>query len=105
MNEPKFYVDFNEMIEEDLVLLSKTDVKIDSSGTPVMLHESLFVKIYMDDVSKEGHPDNLIAEGFVEQNTYGGWSSACKWNCRISKDGIRSESTHPKKYSSNPEKV
>jgi len=92
MNEARLYVDFNEMIESDLVLLSQTDIKIDSLGNSIQLFEGKFVRIYTDDVNEQGKKDNLIAEGFVELNTHGGWTSVCKWNCRITKDGIRHES-------------
>ena len=69
MKEPRIYVDFNEMLEEDLVLFSKEDSKKDSAGNFVQLFEGLFVKIYMDDVDEAGNVDNLIAEGIVERNT------------------------------------
>lgn len=93
MKEPRIYVDFNEMVEEDLVLLSKTDYKLDSAGNLVLLFEGLLVKIYMDDVDEAGNVDNLIAEGIVEKNTItDSWGSAAKWNCRINKEGIYHES-------------
>lgn len=89
MKQPRIYVDFNETLEENLVLLSKTDSKLDSAGNAVELYEGLLVKIYMDDVDETGNVDNLIAEGIVEKNTItDGWGSAAKWNCRIDKKGI-----------------
>ena len=89
MDRPRLYVDFNEMIEENLVLLSKEDEKIDSGGAVVKLTEGLRVYVYMDDIDENGKPDNLLAEGVAERNTRGGWSAAAKWCCRIDDSGIR----------------
>jgi hypothetical protein len=92
MIDPRLYVDFNELVEEDLVLLSQTDKQVDSDGNEISLFEGLTVKIYDEDVDENGEVDNLIASGRVELNTIGGWTSKCKWNCRIDSRGIRNES-------------
>jgi len=92
MKEARIYVDFNELIENDLVLLSKSDFKEDSNGNLVELKEGMLVKIYNPNLNENGEEDNLIAEGTVELNTYKGWASVCKWNCRINKKGIYNES-------------
>lgn len=94
MKEPRIYVDFNEMLDNDLVLLSKTDSKHDSDGNLVFFKEGMSIQIYTDDVDENGNQDNLIAEGMVEVNTVkkGAWGSIAKWNCRINKNGIRHES-------------
>jgi len=86
---------FNEMIEEDLVLLSTTDIKEDSQGNPIVLKEGLKVKVYSDDLSGCDEVDNLIADGVVELNTHAGWASEAKWNCRINTAGIYNESQSP----------
>ena len=39
MDRPRIYVDFNEMLEADLVLLSKEDTKRDSAWQIVILDE------------------------------------------------------------------
>jgi hypothetical protein len=83
------------MVEGDLVLLSKTDAKEDSSGTAVTLFEGLHVHVYSDDVDDDGRVDNLIADGVVERNTAGGWTAAARWSCRIDANGIRHESDEP----------
>ncbi|MFV0480921.1 MAG: hypothetical protein ACK5LP_02950 [Campylobacteraceae bacterium] len=90
MDKPRIYVDFNEMIEEDLVLLSKTDLKKDSDGIEILLFEGKKVDIYMDD-EEDGFVDNLIASGTVERNNSERFK-VCKWNCHIDKNGIMSES-------------
>lgn len=86
MKEARIYVDLNEMLERDLVLLSRVDERLDSCGNTVQLHEGLKIKIYMDDLDQHGNEDNLIGDGLVEQNPlYGkdhGWGHV-KWCCRI----------------------
>ncbi len=44
MKEPRIYVDFNEMIEKNLVLLYKTDIKKDSYGNIVEFKEEMKIK-------------------------------------------------------------
>ena len=92
MKKARLKVDFNEMIEEDLVLLSKTDFKKDSKGKLIELHAGLHIKIYDNDLSSCSEEDNLIAEGIVELNTHIAWASEAKWNCRIDRSGIYNES-------------
>ena len=91
MKNSMLYVDFNEMLDYDLVLLSQADVKVDKQGIPVNLYAGLDVTVYMDDVDDEGQPDNLIATGKVELNTSEHFSHV-KWCCRIDTHGIRSQS-------------
>jgi hypothetical protein len=86
------YVDFNEMVEPDLVLLSWQNTKSDSSGQTVHLREGLEVSIYMDDLDAAGKPDKLIATGIVERNPGGNWADHVMWCCRILPPGIRHES-------------
>src|SRR5688572_11072372 len=90
--EPRLYVDFNEMLEPGLVLLSKEDTEVDTHGNVVLLCEGLHVRIYDDDSDRNGNVDNLIAEGIVERNVATGWAAAAKWCCRIDSKGIRHES-------------
>ena len=97
MKEARIYVDFNEMIEENLVILSDTDIKEDSKGNKIELKEGLKVKLYSDDLCGCNESDNLIADGEVELNTHGNWDREPKWNCRINKRGIYNESQKTKK--------
>jgi hypothetical protein len=90
---PLLYVDFNEMVEPNLVLLSAGDTKNDRFGALVQLREGMPIRIYSDDESADGKPDNLIAQGTVEKNKATGWSSHVKWCCRIDSNGINHESS------------
>lgn len=97
MKEARIHVDFNEMVEEDLVILSDTDTKEDSKGNKILLKEGLKVKIYSDDLCGCNESDNLIADGVAELNANGNCEREPKWNCRINKRGIYNESQKMKK--------
>jgi len=90
--KPEFYVDFNEMVESDLVLLSSVDVKRTSDDADIELREGMEIIIYMDDFTDDGRRDNLVAEGVVERNHSSDWSAHVKWCCRIDLNGIRHQS-------------
>lgn len=92
MNKPRIYVDFNEMLEHNLVLLSKDDSKVDSAGNMITFYEGLPISIYSDDIGNDGEMDNLVADGIVELNINKGWSAYVKWCCRINELGIKHES-------------
>lgn len=91
MEDTRLYVDFNELIESDLVLLSQQDTKLDFAGREVLLFEGMQIGIYTDDTDENGFVDNLVANGTVELNNTGLFP-VCKWNCRIDKNGIQNES-------------
>lgn len=101
MDRPRIRVDFNEMADvKDLVLLSKTDVRTDSSGEEVRLSEGKEIFVYDEDIDDEGKPDNLLADGVAEVNdpsVYGDWTRKAKWCCRIDALGIRHESDENRK--------
>lgn len=90
MKEPRLYVDFNEMIDFNIVLLSQTDYKTDSLGNAIYLQEGNTVLIYMDDSDEYGNPDNLLAEGIVILNPIP--NHIAKWCCLINDKGIYHES-------------
>lgn len=92
MERPRLYVDFNEMLEPELVLLSAGDTKADVNGNLVLLKEGLEIIVFMDDVDENGSPDHLVAAGVVESNSTEGWGHYVKWCCRINGNGIRHES-------------
>ncbi len=67
MERLKFYVDLNEMLEADLVLLSVGDVKQDSQGKKVDMHEGMQIVVYSEDTDAANNSDKLIASGVVEK--------------------------------------
>jgi hypothetical protein len=84
-----FEVDFNELVEPDLVLFSKEDRRPDIDGLTIMLSEGMKVSLISDDLDDDGQPDYLVADGTIVRNTSEGWSSHVKWACRIDERGIR----------------
>lgn len=93
MDKARIYVDFNEMVDNNTVLLSKDDTKIDSQGNQITFYEGMPISIYMDDVNGNGEVDNLIAEGIAIKNDFPipNWQHV-KWCCRIDANGIINES-------------
>jgi hypothetical protein len=92
MARPLLYVDFNELLEPNLVLLSAADVKIALDGEAVLLREGLEVSVYTDDIDEFGRPDSLVANGVVELNVATGWGAHVRWCCRIDECGISHQS-------------
>lgn len=88
MGVARLYVDFNEMIEEDLVSLSNEDFMKNTEGKFIHLREGLSVKLFSDDLNSCSNKDNLIAEGKAELNTHPMFKHDIKWVCRINKKGI-----------------
>jgi hypothetical protein len=96
MDRPRIKVDFNEMVEEDLVLLSKTDTVFDSEGNKITLVEGKKVYLYEYNEYDKNEKEYLLAEGVAELNKpdiNGVWSKAAKWCCRINENGVQVEST------------
>jgi hypothetical protein len=92
MTKPILNVDFNEMLNTDLVLVSQGDVKFDVTGNPIHLRVGMLVSLYSEDFDAEGKPDHLIAEGTIERNNTEGWAAHVRWCCRIDGNGIRNQS-------------
>jgi hypothetical protein len=92
MKRPRICVDFNELIERDLVALSASDEKLSTGGEKILLRDGLVIDVYSDDLNNKGEPDNLIASGIVERNASLGWAKGIKWCCRVDAQGIRHES-------------
>jgi len=65
MDKARIYIDLNEMVTDDIVLLSAEDTKEDSLGNNVTFYEGMPVSLYSDDESETGETDNLLAEGIA----------------------------------------
>ena len=94
MDKARVYVDLNEMVTDDIVLLSKDDTKADSMGSIITFYEGLPVSLYSDDASNSGETDNLIFEGTAikyDLKSYSGWSHV-KWCVRIDWNSLMHES-------------
>lgn len=84
---PRFSVDFNELIEHDLVMLSQADDRTDVTGVSIALVQGLQVEVQEENLYDDGLHEILFARGVVEANTTGTWSHV-KWLCRIDSAGI-----------------
>jgi len=94
MDKGRVYVDLNEMVTDDIVLLSKDDTKIDSMGSIIAFYEGLPVSLYSDDSSDSGETDNLVFEGIAikcDLRNYPEWRHV-KWCARIDWDSLMHES-------------
>ena len=94
MEKARVYVDLNEMVTDDIVLLSKDDTKVDSMGSIITFFEGMPVSLYSDDASNSGETDNLIFEGTAikyDLKSYPEWRHV-KWCVRIDWNSLIHES-------------
>jgi hypothetical protein len=92
MDKARIRVDFNELVQPNVVLLSQADLVVDSRGTEVPLTEGLPVSIYEYNDYADGEQEYLLADGVAELNdtaVNGLWCKQVKWCCRIDERGIR----------------
>ncbi|MDQ1811833.1 hypothetical protein RBA41_00805 [Massilia sp. CCM 9210] len=83
-------VDFGDMLEYNLVVLSRRDEETDSCGAPVSFYRGMPVAIFDEDTDEQGNLDDLIADGHAEPVTVPPpWCPDATWLCRIDKNGIR----------------
>jgi len=94
LNQPVFLVDFNELVEPQVVLLSATDQREDQGGRMITLVEGMRVLVWDQDVNELGERDDLIAAGTVAriEAGAGGWPKNAMWSCLIDERGIRHRS-------------
>jgi len=92
MDKPRIKVDFNECIEKDFVLLSKTDQRIDSEGNLVELYGGAEVSLFEFNHYEDGTREYLLAEGVAELNQLQ-VTPVAKWGCRINHNGIKVKNT------------
>lgn len=86
MDRPRIKVDFNERIESDLVLISKTDERTDSEGNRIKLFLGSFVYLYEYNNHEDGEEEYLFAEDIVEFNDKY-INKNTTWCCRINEKG------------------
>lgn len=90
---PRFSVDFNELVEQDLVLLSQTDLRQDIHGRFVLLEQGLHIELQEENRYADGCHEILFARGVVESNQSGFWPHV-KWCCRLDADGVHDIAQH-----------
>ena len=85
---PKIEVNFNEIIGDFEILLSQSDMVIDSKGNKVLLKEGLEIDIFELDYDEQNNRDDIIASGYVTKCTNPLYKHV-KWCCKIDKNGIK----------------
>ncbi|MFT3713588.1 MAG: hypothetical protein QM817_38515 [Archangium sp.] len=83
LDRPRVRVLFEDMVETDVVPLSRTDEVFDSSGTRIVLSAGLRLHLYEEDV-EDGKRGYLLATGIAERNDPAPeWNRHARWRCRI----------------------
>lgn len=88
IRKPLLYVDYNELLGADTVMLSQSDVRNDCYGNPILLHEGLEVVGYQEDEDMSGARDDIVMEGTCICNRTG-HSEHVKWLLKANDKGIR----------------
>lgn len=89
---PRVSVDFNELIEPELVLLARDDHRVDTAGGHLSLYEGRTVHLVMDDLDDDGAPDPLFATAVVERAPRTPHTHGAKWCGRLTAAGLRHRS-------------
>ena len=86
--KPKIEVNFNEIIDDFKILLSQSDMIIDSEGNEILLKECLEIDIFEPDYDEQNNRDDIVASGFVTECVNPLYKQV-KWCCKIDKKGIK----------------
>lgn len=91
MDKARISVDFNEMVDDNIVMLSKTDNRTDSRGKIVTLYDGMPIEIYEENIYEDGEVEYLIADGIVIKHDLDAYpfSPHVKWFCLIDSNGIQ----------------
>jgi len=82
--KPKIEVNFNEIIDDFKILLSQSDMIIDSEGNEILLKEGLEIDIFEPDYDEQNNRDDIVASGFVTECINPLYKQV-KWCCKIDK--------------------
>ena len=96
LDRPRIQVDFNELVDRDLVLMSKLDSTMNSVGEVVEFKQGQKVYVYEYNHYSDENIEYLLADGVAELNDpdrNGNWTKAAKWCCRIDGRGIQNVTT------------
>lgn len=89
---PRIRVDFGEMLDYNLVVLSRRNQESARAGVLLDFYRGQPVAIVDDDIDEHGLPGHLIADGHAEPamgTALPPWAADAAWLCRIDKRGIR----------------
>ena len=88
MIKPKIEVNFNEIIDDFHILLSKSNTITDCEGNRIILQEGLEIDIFETDFDEHNKRDDIIASGSVTKCNNPLYKRV-KWCCKIDEKGIR----------------
>ncbi len=92
---PRIRVDFNELLDSNLVLLAQGHRVICEDGSELELQAGLPVIAFEYNEYADGTTEYLYVQGRAERNDSaqnGEWTSKAQWCCRFSGDVQSSES-------------
>lgn len=86
-------IDFNEMVDKDCYLLSKTDIKTDRYGNEIRIVEDMPITGFDYDINDSHQECLLVADGYAELNDGRSiWPpEQVKWCIRVKENGFRYE--------------
>ncbi len=88
---PRIEVNFNELVEDFQVLLSKEDSLIDCDGNIIVLQEGLEIEVFEPDFDENNKRDDIEARGYATRYNNPLYEQV-KWCCKIDEKGF----THSK---------
>jgi hypothetical protein len=92
---PRIRVDFNELVDSNLVLLAKGDLVTCEDGSELVLQAGLPLIAFEYNEYADGTTEYLYVQGCAERNDSaqnGEWTRGAQWCCRFSGDVQSSES-------------
>lgn len=82
LDKSRIWLDFNEICDQDIYLLSQADIVNDSNGDDVELYEGLHISVFDFDKDANNNDDYLLAEGIVKRNELAIYPHI-KWLCHL----------------------
>ncbi|MCE3602711.1 hypothetical protein LXA47_03740 [Massilia sp. P8910] len=85
---PRIRIDAGDMLNYNLVILSRRDEEADCAGAVIGFYRGMPVAIVADDTDEQGQPGYLIADGHADPVAAAPtWAADARWLCRIDKKG------------------
>jgi len=68
MANPRFYVDFQNLDDENRLRLTCAGTRRDLEQQGIELRQGMKLLLYTDDANDDGQPDELLVDGVVQYN-------------------------------------
>ena len=92
LEKPRIRVDFNDLVQRDLILVSQFHEVLDATGNKIELTEGLEVSVYEFNHYQGGRDETIFAEGVIElvgARKVVPSNANAKWYCRINENGVQ----------------